>query len=125
MQAFHIHEFATEGNDCSSTGGHYNPYDGEHGPLDAPDRHVGALGNIPVGGEYEITDGMVTLDGEHSAIGKSIVIHEGEDDFGPPMGNAGPRVACGTIELVETTESAATQLGYFALALAATLAYAF
>ena len=46
----------------------------------------------------------VRLSGEHSVIGRSIVIHNKEDDLGKGgdkestiTGNAGERVACGVI----------------------------
>ena len=38
-----------------------------------------------------------TLFGENTLIGRSLVIHELEDDFGQPTGNAGSRLACGIL----------------------------
>jgi superoxide dismutase, Cu-Zn family len=39
------------------------------------------------------------LSGANSIIGKSVVVHEKEDDLKTdPSGNSGARVACGAIE---------------------------
>lgn len=51
-----------------------------------------------------ITDSLVSLIGQHSVIGRSIVVHENVDDYGKgghelslTTGNAGGRLACGVI----------------------------
>ena len=51
-------------------------------------------------------DRMVTLYGENSVLGRSIVVHRQEDDLGQggdeeslKTGNAGARLACGVIGL--------------------------
>ena len=104
---FHIHEFG----DCSaadgtSAGGHFNPMSMSHaGPMDNM-RHEGDMGNIEAddsgNAHLEYVDKMISFDGIHSIIGKSIIVHKGEDDFKTqPTGNAGPRVACGVIGLAK------------------------
>jgi Cu-Zn family superoxide dismutase len=41
---------------------------------------------------------VIKLTGPNSIIGKSIIVHKGEDDLkSQPAGNSGPRVACGVI----------------------------
>jgi Cu-Zn family superoxide dismutase len=41
----------------------------------------------------------LNLSGANSIIGKSVVVHEKEDDLKTdPSGNSGARVACGAIE---------------------------
>jgi len=100
---FHIHQWG----DCSaadgtSAGGHYNPFNREHGGPDADMRHIGDLGNLSATGDgtahYERTDSYVTLDGPNSVIGRAFVLHAGEDDMqSQPTGNAGGRLACGVI----------------------------
>ena len=60
------------------------------------------LGNIEADdsgkAHFEYTDKMLTFEGPHSIIGRSIIVHKGEDDLKTqPTGNAGPRVACGVI----------------------------
>jgi len=101
---FHIHEFG----DCSSpdgmsAGGHYNPEGKSHGaPMDMS-RHMGDMGNIEADesgkAHLEYTDAMIKLNGPNSIVGKSVIVHKGADDLkSQPVGNAGPRVACGVIE---------------------------
>ena len=41
---FHIHEKADFSNGCLSAGPHYNPFNTNHGPPWAKDRHVGDMG---------------------------------------------------------------------------------
>jgi len=100
---FHIHEFGDcSADDATSAGGHFNPESVNHGGPDAPIRHVGDLGNIEVGadssGQYDRVDTVITFSGLHSIIGRSVVVHEGEDDLtSQPTGNAGARLGCGVI----------------------------
>jgi superoxide dismutase, Cu-Zn family len=102
---FHIHE----NGDCtapdgSSAGGHFNPDGVKHGgPKDAI-RHVGDMGNLNAGKDgkahFEWVDSLMSFAGPHNIIGRGIIVHGGEDDFvSQPSGNAGPRVACGVIEV--------------------------
>jgi superoxide dismutase, Cu-Zn family len=100
---FHIHEFG----DCSapdgtSAGGHFNPTTKDHGAPTNEHRHSGDLGNILAdesgNAKLSVTDQTIALTGENSIIGKSVIVHAGEDDFKTqPTGNAGARVACGII----------------------------
>ena len=104
---FHIHEFG----DCSSTdgssaGGHFNPAGMTHGaPMDMS-RHAGDMGNLEADdsgkAHLEYIDKVITFEGVTSIIGRSIIIHKGEDDLKTqPTGNAGARVACGVIGIVK------------------------
>lgn len=107
-RGFHIHEFGDTTNGCTSAGAHYNPDNNEHaGPQDQK-RHIGDLGNI-VGSsgnvaKISIKDSVIQLTGPRSIIGRTVVLHEKEDDLGrgsnaesKKTGNAGGRVACGVI----------------------------
>jgi Cu-Zn family superoxide dismutase len=104
---FHIHEFG----DCSapdgtSAGGHFNPSKTLHGAPHVADRHAGDMGNIEADesgkGHLEYVDRTITMDGEASIIGKSMIIHASEDDYSTqPTGNAGARIACGIIEVAK------------------------
>ncbi|MCG6187104.1 superoxide dismutase family protein [Maribellus maritimus] len=105
---FHIHEYG----DCSkpdgtSAGGHFNPDHKDHGGPADMERHVGDLGNIEAGEDgkahLELNDTMIKLNGEHSIIGRGIIVHAGEDDLtSQPTGAAGARVACGVIGIAGT-----------------------
>lgn len=102
---FHIHEFG----DCSSpdgmsAGGHFNPTNNPHAGHDAEQRHEGDLGNLEADSSgkahLELTDTMMAMSGEKSIIGRSVIVHEKEDDLtSQPVGNAGGRVACGMIAI--------------------------
>lgn len=105
---FHVHEFGditALDTDGTSTGGHFNPEGAEHGKPDAEHRHVGDLGNIEADDDgvanVEITDSMLQLDGPHSIIGRSIVVHADEDKFTQPTGDAGGRVGIGVIGIAK------------------------
>ncbi len=100
---FHIHEFGDcSSADGSSAGAHFNPEGKSHGAPMEMSRHMGDMGNIEADetgkAHLEYTDPMLTLEGEHSIIGRSVILHKNEDDLkSQPTGNAGPRIACGVI----------------------------
>ena len=106
LKGTHIHQ----GSDCSPSwdgntvtpgggaGGHFNPDNVSH------PEHAGALGNMEVdengNGTFEITLGSLNLDTDspHSVLGRTVVIHAGEDDReSQPAGDSGPRMLCGII----------------------------
>ena len=107
----HIHKSGDLRKGCHSLCGHYNPYCAEHGgPNDnRNNRHVGDLGNIEANKDgmvvnFKITDRLVKLRGKHSILGRSVVIHDGEDDLGRgnnkeslKTGNSGKRIGWGVI----------------------------
>lgn len=111
----HIHSRGNVLKCCSALGDHYNP-DSEtnHGDRLAKDffgnyqRHLGDLGNITVKKDgvcnFSFTDELIKIRGDHSIIGRSIVIHANEDDLGltdhpdsKTTGNSGARIAYGII----------------------------
>ncbi|XP_074947853.1 extracellular superoxide dismutase [Cu-Zn] [Phalacrocorax aristotelis] len=97
-RAIHIHELGDLSNGCDSTGGHYNPFSVNH------PRHPGDFGNFfPKEGKIRKykTQLSATMFGPYSVMGRSVVIHEQEDDMGKgnnkaslENGNAGKRLAC-------------------------------
>ena len=107
---FHIHEFGDLSNGCETAGAHYNPDNVDHGDLQQG--HVGDLENVIADengvAKIEIIAPRVDLLGERSIIGRSLVIHEDEDDLGKggdaeslKTGNAGNRLGCGVIAMME------------------------
>jgi len=100
---FHVHEFG----DCSSpdgnsAGAHFNPTHKQHGAPNAADRHAGDLGNIEADASgkahLDWKDKVMKLSGPDSVVGRSVILHEKEDDLKTqPTGNAGGRLACGVI----------------------------
>ncbi|ORZ07953.1 superoxide-dismutase [Lobosporangium transversale] len=109
---FHVHEFGDNTNGCLSAGAHFNPHGQTHGAPDAAVRHAGDLGNVTADANgkatLNITDSQIKLIGPHSIIGRTIVVHENEDDLGlgghelsATTGNAGGRLACGVIGITK------------------------
>jgi Cu-Zn family superoxide dismutase len=103
MHGFHIHQFGDcSAPDASSAGEHFNPENTAHGAPDNPaaQRHVGDLGNVEADSSgkahYEREDQIITLQGLNAIVGKAVIVHAQPDDLtSQPIGNAGPRVACG------------------------------
>ena len=106
---FHIHENGACGDEGKAAGGHFNPDQVSHGLLSKDGfehAHAGDFGNVEIGadgkGQFETTlKGLTLTEGAHSVAGKAFILHEKEDDFGQPTGNAGGRIACGEIQLTE------------------------
>ena len=99
---FHIHEKGDcSAPDAASAGAHFNPTMKHHGGPNTLEHHAGDLGNIETdaaGKTHLDWKGKLSLAGKDSIIGKSIVVHEKEDDLKTdPSGNSGARVACGPI----------------------------
>lgn len=104
---FHIHEFG----DCSdpkglSAGGHFAGTHNHHAGKEEEMRHSGDLGNLIADekgfAHLEWTDPNLKFDGENSIIGRGVIVHEKEDDLKTqPTGNAGARLACGTIGIAK------------------------
>lgn len=112
LHGFHIHQSGDLREGCESLCAHFNPFGTKHGaPSDSrKNRHVGDLGNIRSNKNgiaiIKIEDNIVNLFGKNSILGRSVIIHEGEDDLGMggnelslTTGNSGKRIGCGVIGL--------------------------
>jgi Cu-Zn family superoxide dismutase len=107
--ALHVHMTAKcEGPTFTSAGGHFNPTGAHHGINNSasPKPHAGDMPNFTVKpngtAKLTVTDSAVTLgDGGNSVFaggGTALMIHAKADDLmSDPAGNAGDRIACGTI----------------------------
>lgn len=102
---FHIHEKGDlSASDLMSAGTHFNPGGHKHGGPGASDRHGGDLGNLEADATgkatYEKTIEGVTIDDPTTGVvGKSVIVHEKEDDLKTdPSGNSGARIAGGVIK---------------------------
>lgn len=93
---------------CGSSGPHFNPLNQTHGNISAEVRHVGDYGNVISDNDGNIvttfTDSVSQLYGPLSVLGRTIVLHQKEDDLGlnpdegsKTTGNSGARLACGVI----------------------------
>jgi superoxide dismutase, Cu-Zn family len=107
MHGIHVHAVAKcEGPAFTTAGGHLNP-DMKHHGLDNPDGpHAGDMPNVTVAADGTakatiVAPGVTMGDDPHSIFsngGTALVIHASADDEKTdPAGNAGARIACGTI----------------------------
>ncbi len=104
---FHIHEFGDCSEEGKSAGSHFNPDKKPHGHAlkDGPHKvHPGDMGNL-ISDEKGTANidlflpGVSLTGGKYAVAGRAVIVHETKDDFGQPLGNAGGRIACGTIIL--------------------------
>lgn len=90
----------------------------KHGGPFSDKRHIGDLGNLnadPFGNAYMcFADKLISLYGEYSIVGRSVVVHAQEDDLGKKnhpdsskTGNSGVRLACGVIGLAKEFKTVA------------------
>lgn len=102
---FHIHEKGSCDDMGKAAGGHFNPDGVMHGYLPEGGHmkaHAGDMGNIEVGadgkGTLKVFLPQVTLSsGKYVVAGRAVILHDKEDDFSQPLGNAGGRIGCGII----------------------------
>lgn len=105
FHGFHIHEKGDCGDSGKAAGGHFNPDGVPHGDLlrdGFVQAHAGDFGNIEIepdgrGVLNKVFPELNLGKGPYSVAGRSLILHEKEDDYGQPTGNAGGRIACGVI----------------------------
>ncbi len=111
---FHLHETGEcdAATGFETAGGHLNPTGRSHGWLNEMGAHLGDLPNIlvPEDGELAVEFFLPMLSlgpvaDAHSLMagdGAAVMVHSGPDDYASdPAGNAGDRIACGVIEMLE------------------------
>ena len=113
---------------CGSSGTHFNPVSLTHGDVTDVIRHVGDYGNVGSDNNgrivAQISDKISKLSGPFSIIGRTVVLHQLQDDLGRgsnpdskltgsfffflhnlsykkynffKIGNSGARIACGVV----------------------------
>ncbi len=105
---FHVHENGSCEDKGNAAGGHFNPAGAQHGMITKDGEgkaHEGDMGNIDINAEGEgtlslVIPGASLTEGKNNIVGKAIILHEKEDDFSQPTGNAGSRIGCGVIETI-------------------------
>lgn len=94
--ALHIHDGGSCGGaDFADTGGHFNPGNSAH-PMHAGD--LPPLLSVDGNAWLSVLTGRFRVE---DVVGKTVVIHSHPDDFHTqPAGNAGEKIACGTIKFI-------------------------
>jgi Cu-Zn family superoxide dismutase len=106
--ALHVHMNAKcEGPAFTSAGGHFNPAGKKHGMKNPEGPHAGDMNNFTVNASGAVkatvtAPGITLREGQPNSVfangGTALVIHAKADDMmTDPAGNAGDRIACGTI----------------------------
>jgi superoxide dismutase, Cu-Zn family len=113
--AFHIHAIgACDPPGFTTAGGHFNPFNKQHGLKNSEGPHAGDLPNLMVGPdgtvEMEVVAPQVSFkDGAGSLFPPghtALIIHaSADDDRTDPDGHAGARIACGIIVKPRTKSS--------------------
>lgn len=104
LHGMHVHHKGDVRQGCESTCSHYNPTHSTHGGPHGGRRHRGDLGNIVASVDGACKDVIVAEVRLDEIIGRALLIHEDEDNFGQEntesslaTGDAGRRIACGVI----------------------------
>jgi Cu-Zn family superoxide dismutase len=106
MHGFHVHEKGDCGNDAQAAGGHFNPMNAPHASPDSASHHAGDFGNVTAdaAGNAHVdftTHSVMVGSGTTSVVNRAVVVHADPDDLNSqPSGNAGKRVGCGVVSLM-------------------------
>jgi Cu-Zn family superoxide dismutase len=108
--AMHFHEIGLcEAPGFTSSGGHYNPTNMDHGKMSENGPHAGDMMNLDVGsdgaGMLTVVNDRVSIRGDHGlpalldSDGSALIIHERADDYvTQPTGAAGARIGCAELK---------------------------
>ena len=107
---FHIHEHGSCDDQGKAAGGHFNPDGVKHGDIvkdGFTNAHAGDLGNLTASAEKtaslsKVVPQLRLSSGPYAVAGRSVIVHEAQDDFGQPTGNAGGRIGCGVITVTDS-----------------------
>lgn len=105
VHGFHIHDKGDCGDNGNAAGGHFNPAGTAHGAPAADAHHAGDFGNITADAQGMAhasfnTRSITVTAGPNSVVGHAVILHANPDDLvTQPTGNAGPRIACGVVEM--------------------------
>ena len=105
LHGIHIHEHGSCEDKGNAAGGHFNPDGIKHGFVTTDgfeSAHPGDFGNIEINDAGEgtlllVVPGLTIKSGTYSVDGRAVILHEKQDDFSQPTGNAGSRIGCGVI----------------------------
>ena len=109
LHGFHIHKAGDlRGEGCMGLCEHYDIGHHVHGagPTSKKERHTGDLGNISIKSHKNCVKKIYYIKGTsvRDLIGRSIIVHEGEDDLGQggfedskTTGHSGKRMGCAII----------------------------
>lgn len=107
LHGLHVHECGNITEGCGSTCAHYNPDGKTHGGPFGTERHRGDLGNIEADEQGVCEQTIYANINVDEIIGRGLVLHKDEDDLGQGLneeslktGNAGERIACGVIGIL-------------------------
>jgi Cu-Zn family superoxide dismutase len=99
LHGFHIHAFGDISSAAGTlAGSHYDPLSAAHHAIPPfPVRHMGDMGNIfyydTTVAYYDYTNDQLSLSGDYSLFGRTIIVHTAVDDCSSPIGKSGTRVA--------------------------------
>jgi superoxide dismutase, Cu-Zn family len=104
---FHVHDKGDCGDNGNAAGGHFNPTAAQHGAPTATSHHAGDFGNVTADASGNVktkfnTRAITVSPSSSSAVGHAVVLHGNADDLtSQPAGNAGPRIACGVVTMMD------------------------
>lgn len=108
QHGLHVHQYGDVSSNCANIGDHYNPDNRQHGGPQERERHLGDFGNISADRSgaalVSFSDNQIALFGSNTIVGRSLAVHEREDDLGHGSnvdsrrnGNSGNVIGCGVI----------------------------